>query len=191
MCCNSETMHGVSEKLAELDVMVRRMILESFGIEKYINEHLDSTNYLFRMMKYTPPPPVDDDVETKVGLPSHTDKNIMTILHQYQVEGLEIQTKDEKWFKVKPSHQYSFIVMVGDSMCVSSSHFLLMCNIFDKHTTYTICIKQSCYLIVYVTGIFEWSIGIYISPSPSDSKEDKVFDCTVLNSKNRSYPRFT
>ena len=61
MCCNSETMHGVSEKLAELDVMVRRMILESFGIEKYINEHLDSTNYLFRMMKYTPPPPVDDD----------------------------------------------------------------------------------------------------------------------------------
>ncbi|CAF1702663.1 BnaC03g30370D [Brassica napus] len=110
----SETMHGISGKLAELDVMVRRMIMESFGIEKYIDEHLDSTNYLFRMMKYTPPPPHE---EKKLGLPSHTDKNIMTILHQYQVEGLEIQNKDKKWFKVKPSHQYSFIVMVGDSMC--------------------------------------------------------------------------
>ncbi|KAG5405148.1 hypothetical protein IGI04_011267 [Brassica rapa subsp. trilocularis] len=110
----SETMHGISEKLAELDVMVRRMIMESFGIEKYIDEHLDSTNYLFRMMKYTPPRPHE---EKKLGLPSHTDKNIMTILHQYQVEGLEIQNKDKKWFKVKPSHQNSFIVMVGDSMC--------------------------------------------------------------------------
>ncbi|KAF3547948.1 hypothetical protein DY000_02003239 [Brassica cretica] len=138
----SETMHGVSEKLAELDVMVRRMILESFGMEKYINEHLDSTNYLFRMMKYTPPPPVDDDIETKVGLPSHTDKNIMTILHQYQVEGLEIQTKDEKWFKVKPSHQYSFIVMVGDSMCAflngrlsSTYHRVLMTAKKTRYST--------------------------------------------------------
>lgn len=148
-------MHGVSEKLAELDVMVRRMILESFGIEKYIDEHLDSTNYLFRMMKYTPPPPHDGaDEETKLGLPCHTDKNIMTILHQYEVEGLEIQTKDEKWFKVKPSHHYSFIVMVGDSMCVSSSNFLLMCNIFNAHTTYTIYIKQSSSYILLMLQAF-------------------------------------
>ncbi|CAH8361977.1 unnamed protein product [Eruca vesicaria subsp. sativa] len=112
----SEMMHVVSEQLTELDVMVRRMILESFGIEKYIEEHLNSTNYLFRMIKYTTPP--TEDVETKLCLPSHTDKNIMSILHQYQVDGLEIKTKDEKWIKVKPSHQhYSFIVMIGDSMC--------------------------------------------------------------------------
>nr|QWJ73340.1 alkenyl hydroxalkyl producing 1 [Isatis tinctoria] len=111
----SETMHEFSKQLVELDVMVRRMIMESFGIEKYIDEHLNSTNYLIRMMKYTAPP--DDDVqEAKLGLGSHTDKNIITILHQYQVDGLEIKTKDEKWIKVKPS-QHSFIVMVGDSLC--------------------------------------------------------------------------
>ncbi|KAF8081726.1 hypothetical protein N665_0869s0008 [Sinapis alba] len=112
----SETMHVVSKQLTELDVMVRGMILESFGIEKYIEEHLNSTNYLFRMIKYTTPP--SDDEETKLGLHAHTDKNTLTILHQYQVDGLEIKTKDEKWIKVKPSHRhYSFIVMVGDSMC--------------------------------------------------------------------------
>lgn len=45
-------MHGFSKQLPELDVMVRRMITESFGIEKYIEEHINSTNYLFRM-KYS------------------------------------------------------------------------------------------------------------------------------------------
>ncbi|CAN6809032.1 unnamed protein product [Brassica oleracea var. botrytis] len=113
----SETMHVFSKYLLELDVMVRRMILESFGIEKYIDEHLNFTKYLFRMMKYSPPPDNDgDDEETKLGLRSHSDKNIITILHQYQVDALEIKTKDEKWFKVEPS-QHSFIIMVGDSLC--------------------------------------------------------------------------
>ncbi|KFK30903.1 hypothetical protein AALP_AA6G041100 [Arabis alpina] len=113
----SETIHKFSEQLSELDVMVRRMIMESFGIEKYIDEHLNSTNYLFRMAKYTSPPDADDGVEeTKLGLRSHTDKNTITILHQYQVGGLEVKTKDEKWIKVKPS-QDSFIVMVGDCLC--------------------------------------------------------------------------
>ncbi|KAG7553139.1 Oxoglutarate/iron-dependent dioxygenase [Arabidopsis thaliana x Arabidopsis arenosa] len=111
----SETIHRFSEQLVELDVMVRRMIMESFGIEKYIDEHLNSTNYLMRFMKYTSPPD-DDDEETKLGLRSHTDKNIITILHQYQVDGLEVKTKDEKWTKVKPS-QDSVLVMVGDSLC--------------------------------------------------------------------------
>ena len=113
--------------------MVRRMILESFGIEKYIDEHLNFTKYLFRMMKYSPPPDNDgDDEETKLGLRSHSDKNIITILHQYQVDALEIKTKDEKWFKVEPS-QHSFIIMVGDSLCVSCSTFkysLFFKNIF-------------------------------------------------------------
>ncbi|CAN6980650.1 unnamed protein product [Brassica oleracea var. botrytis] len=46
----SKSMHGFSKQLPKLDVMVRRMITESFGIEKYIEEHLNSTNYLFRMI---------------------------------------------------------------------------------------------------------------------------------------------
>lgn len=115
----SETIHRFSDQLSELDVMVRRMIMESFGIEKYIDEHLNSTNYLLRMMKYTTP--LDADVEeTQLGLSAHTDKNIITILHQYQVDGLEVKTKDGKWIKVKPS-QDSFLVMVGDSLCVIKS----------------------------------------------------------------------
>ena len=43
---------GSRSNYQKLDVMVRRMITESFGIEKYIEEHINSTNYLFRM-KYS------------------------------------------------------------------------------------------------------------------------------------------
>ncbi|KAG2331321.1 hypothetical protein Bca52824_002501 [Brassica carinata] len=99
-------MRVISEQLTELDVMVRRMILESFGIEKYVEEHLNPANYLFRMIKYATPS--SDDEETKLGLPSHTDKNIMTILHRYQVDGLEIKTKDKKWIKAFLNGRLSF-----------------------------------------------------------------------------------
>ncbi|KAL0845695.1 hypothetical protein Bca101_018941 [Brassica carinata] len=125
---NVGTMHGFSEQLAKLDVMVRRMLIESFGIEKYIDEHLNSTNYLFRMMKYTAPP--DDDggnEETKLGLRSHTDKNILTILHQYQVDGLEIQTKDEKWIKAflngRLSSPYHRVLMTAKKTRYSTALF--------------------------------------------------------------------
>jgi len=88
--------------------------MESFGLDKYIDEHLHSTNYLLRVMKYKGP----DTEETKVGLNAHTDKNIVTILYQNHVEGLEVQTKDKNWIKVKPT-QDSFTVMIGDSLYVS------------------------------------------------------------------------
>ena len=96
------------------------MIMESFGLVKYIDEHLQSTNYLFRVMKYTGP----DTEETKLGLNAHTDKNIVTILYQNHVEGLEVQTKDKNWINVKPSED-SFIVMIGDSLHVRSLCFYL------------------------------------------------------------------
>ncbi|OMP00180.1 Oxoglutarate/iron-dependent dioxygenase [Corchorus olitorius] len=107
----SKTIQSFSKQLSDLDQMVRRMILESFNLEKYMDEHMDSTNYLLRVMKYKGP----KTIETKLGLNSHTDKNIVTILYQNEVEGLAIQSKDGEWFDVKPSKD-SFIVMIGESL---------------------------------------------------------------------------
>ncbi|XP_074375731.1 putative 2-oxoglutarate-dependent dioxygenase AOP1 [Apium graveolens] len=105
-----ETVQSFSEQLSELDQIVRRMVLESLGLEKYLNKHIDSTKYLLRVMKYKGP----ESTDTKLGLTSHTDKNIVTILYQNQVSGLQVQTKDGEWITVKPSLD-SFIVMIGDS----------------------------------------------------------------------------
>ncbi|CDP08458.1 unnamed protein product [Coffea canephora] len=106
-----KTVHSYSDQLSDLDKIVRRMILESLGAEKYMDEHMDSTNYLLRVMKYKGP----QTTEPKLGLNAHTDKNIVTILSQNQVQGLELLTKDGHWIDVKPSPG-SFIVMIGDSL---------------------------------------------------------------------------
>lgn len=90
--------------------------MESYGIEKYLEEHLDSTYYLLRVMKYKGP----QTDSKKPGLPGHTDKNMLTILYQDQIEGLGVQTKDGEWIDVKPS-QDSFVAMVGDSLHVSTA----------------------------------------------------------------------
>ncbi|XP_038694945.1 probable 2-oxoglutarate-dependent dioxygenase AOP1 [Tripterygium wilfordii] len=107
----SKTIQSYSEHVSELDQMIRKMIVESLGLEKYMDEHMNSTNYLLRVMKYKGPQCSD----AKLGLNSHTDKNVVTILFQNQVEGLEVQTKDGEWIDYKPSPD-SFIVMIGDSL---------------------------------------------------------------------------
>ncbi|XP_030464479.1 probable 2-oxoglutarate-dependent dioxygenase AOP1 [Syzygium oleosum] len=107
----SKTIQSFSEKLSELDKMIRRMILETFGVEKYLDEHMNSTNYLLRVMKYEGPQTTD----TKLGLMSHTDKNILTILCQNEVAGLQLQSKEGEWICARPSTN-SFIVMIGESL---------------------------------------------------------------------------
>ncbi|XP_027191486.1 probable 2-oxoglutarate-dependent dioxygenase AOP1 isoform X2 [Cicer arietinum] len=102
----SKTVHTFSEELLELDQIIRKMILESLGVEKYLEEHMNSTSYLLRFMKYKGPQTSD----TKVGLKAHTDKNTVTILYQNQVEGLEVMNKDGKWISYKPSLD-SFVVL--------------------------------------------------------------------------------
>jgi len=101
-----------------LDQIIRKMILESLGVEKCLEDHMNSANYRLRAMKYKGPQTSD----TKVGLTPHTDKNFVTILYQNQVEGLEMMTKDGQWISYKPSSS-SFVVVLGDSMHVNSIHY--------------------------------------------------------------------
>lgn len=93
--------------------MVKRMVFESFGVEKNYDSLIESTKYLFRVMKYKG----TQMEETKVGAPSHTDKSFLTILHQNQINGLEVQTRNGEWISVKPSAS-SFIIMNGDAFLV-------------------------------------------------------------------------
>ncbi|KAF9598068.1 hypothetical protein IFM89_024102 [Coptis chinensis] len=74
--------------------MLRRMVFESLGVEKYYDGHIESGNYRFRVQKYFVP---GHPNETKVGVKAHTDINLMTILSHNQVQGLEVKTKDDHW----------------------------------------------------------------------------------------------
>ncbi|KAL5072637.1 hypothetical protein RYX36_011621, partial [Vicia faba] len=104
-----KTIHSFSDELTTLDQIIRKMILESLNAEKYLEEHINSTNYLLRVMKYKGPQISD----IKLGLSTHSDKNVVTILYQKQVEGLQVMTKDGKWISYKPSPS-NFVVIIGD-----------------------------------------------------------------------------
>lgn len=96
--------------MADLDRVVIRMLFESYGVQKYAESHVESTTYLLRYLKYRAP----EVNETTMAFPSHTDKSFLTILHQNQVSGLEIQARDGNWISVEfpPS---AFVVMAGDA----------------------------------------------------------------------------
>ncbi|XP_073157246.1 probable 2-oxoglutarate-dependent dioxygenase AOP1 [Henckelia pumila] len=106
----SRSIQAFSEKLSGLDQMIRTMIVESLGIEKHIDEHLESTDYMVRVHKYDCP----QGDEAEIGLVSHTDLNLLTILYQNEVNALEIMTKGGQWIAAQSSPN-SFIVIVGDA----------------------------------------------------------------------------
>jgi isopenicillin N synthase-like dioxygenase len=89
------------------------MIFQSLGIEKYLGFHLESLIYGVRLSSYGGLP----TEEAKVSLPVHVDPNLITIICQNGVEGLDVCTTDEEWFQVAPSPG-TFTVMIGESMMV-------------------------------------------------------------------------
>ncbi|XP_022723774.1 probable 2-oxoglutarate-dependent dioxygenase AOP1 [Durio zibethinus] len=112
----SKSLLSFSELASGLEKTIRIMILESFGVEKYMDEHMDSANYILWVMKYEGP----QTSEATLGSRAHSDQNMVTLLYQNEVNGLEIHTQDGDWISVKPSSDTS-IVMIGESFSVS--HF--------------------------------------------------------------------
>lgn len=106
-----ETVHGAAKRIAELEEMVRRMILEGLGVAKYHESQNESMWHLFRMSEYKAP----NAEEKKVGYGSHQDTNSLSVVCQHEVHGLEVQTRDGEWILVKPSPT-SLVVMVGNAL---------------------------------------------------------------------------
>ncbi|OMP00177.1 Oxoglutarate/iron-dependent dioxygenase [Corchorus olitorius] len=146
----SKLIQYISEQQLGLERMVRLMILESLGIEEYMEEHMDSNYYLLKLMKYAGP----QSTEAKLGLYGHTDKNMMTILYQNNdVNGLEVRTKNGEWILVKPSPN-TFTVMIGDSLYAwlngrlhSPFHRVMMKGNKARYTTALFSILKAGYTV--------------------------------------------
>ncbi|XP_027168371.1 probable 2-oxoglutarate-dependent dioxygenase AOP1 [Coffea eugenioides] len=106
----SETALSYSKLVAELNHVVMRMVAETYGVEKDCESLLGSIYYLLRLIKYRAP----REDESNVGLFPHADQTFMSILHQAQVNGLEIMTKNGDWMLIDSLSPSSFIVMAGD-----------------------------------------------------------------------------
>ncbi|KAL8235634.1 hypothetical protein R6Q59_016715 [Mikania micrantha] len=105
-----KTIHSYAKLVSEIEETVRKMVFESYGVQKYHESYNESVTYLLRVMKYRTP----TANETKMGSISHTDKSFISILSQHQVKGLEVKTKDNNWIPVEYP-PCSFLVMAGDA----------------------------------------------------------------------------
>lgn len=90
--------------------------MESLGMEKHYDSHVENMSSSLRLMKYRVAPSSDS---VQLGLVAHTDKSALTILCQNQVQGLELLSKQGNWIQVKLP-EASFIVFVGDALKVSA-----------------------------------------------------------------------
>lgn len=118
--------------------------MESFGLEKYVEEHLNSARKHFRLIKYRG---LNENAEEQPGLNPHTDSHFLTILCQNDVvDGVEIKAKDgEEWIKAKPSQDSSFLVIAGASL-----HVLLNGRVFPPFHRVVITGKKDR----HVAGLF-------------------------------------
>ncbi|RWW23970.1 hypothetical protein GW17_00011758 [Ensete ventricosum] len=112
-----EMVCSFSKQVAVLDEIIRKMILESLGVEKYHKTLMESHRFLLRVSEYAAAPPKQQQVseeKQQLGLVPHRDKNTLAIVCQNQVDGLEMETSDGGWVVVTPSPA-SFIVIAGDA----------------------------------------------------------------------------
>ena len=90
---------------------VRKMVLESLGVENYFDFHMGLTEYVLRLTEYAPQ---GQDGEMKLSLPPHVDPAMSTISLQSDVNGFEIKTRRGDWTAVLPSSPGSLIFLIGD-----------------------------------------------------------------------------
>ncbi|CAL4909663.1 unnamed protein product [Urochloa decumbens] len=107
-----ETVHGAAKRMAELEGVVRRMVLEGLSVAEHHEPLNETTWHLFRMWRY-------DAGEKKVRHPGspgpHQDTNALSVVCQHEVEGLEVRTKGGELIRVEPSPA-SLVVMAGNAL---------------------------------------------------------------------------
>ncbi|XP_038718244.1 probable 2-oxoglutarate-dependent dioxygenase AOP1 [Tripterygium wilfordii] len=119
----SKSVHAFGKLLVELEQLVRRLILESYGIEKYYDSQIESSEYLLRFFKYRIP----ETNETNAGIPPHTDKNLVSILHQNHVNGLQVKNKDGNWVDLEFSPS-SFVFLAAEALVAWSNGRIRSCE---------------------------------------------------------------
>ncbi|KAL3690326.1 hypothetical protein R1sor_016635 [Riccia sorocarpa] len=97
----------------ELTKQLFKLYAEDLGLESdFYSKHIDSSQLIVRWNYY----PACPNPSTILGAKSHTDLNMITMLLQDQVGGLQVE-REGRWFNVKPI-EGSLIVNIGDGFHV-------------------------------------------------------------------------
>lgn len=99
----------------ELGFRLFRLILSSLGVDYPVTKSerfLPKEPALIRLNHYPPCP----EPSLTTGLIPHHDANLITILHQGDVGGLQVM-KDDRWYAVRP-HPGAFAINGGNMLQV-------------------------------------------------------------------------
>ena len=108
----------------KLAMEILELVIEGLGVDaNHFEAHKREAQGSIRANYYHPSNSKD---EVHIGLRPHVDGNLLTILHQQDVSGLEV-LKDGKWFQVAPQTD-AFCVNVADILQVN-------CYIIKKKKT--------------------------------------------------------
>lgn len=104
------------ERVRELALRILEAISESLGLERdYINKALGS-HAQHMAINYYPQCP---QPELTYGLPGHKDPNVITLLLQDGVSGLQV-LRDGNWVSISPE-PYNLVINLGDTIQVLSN----------------------------------------------------------------------
>ncbi|KAF4399729.1 hypothetical protein G4B88_022812, partial [Cannabis sativa] len=122
-----ESVMCFSKRLEEIYETVMRMVFEKYGVDQgdRFESFKNSSFHLLRMVKYK----VREKGDSNVALIDHRDSTILSILHQNQINGLQIKTKHGHWIPVlKPNSTSSFIVLAGEGLMAWSNDRVRGCE---------------------------------------------------------------
>ncbi|KAB5527095.1 hypothetical protein DKX38_020942 [Salix brachista] len=111
----SEALQEYGSKMTELSKRILEILLMSLGEgfdKKYCESEFKNCHGYLRIVNYTPPKSLVDEVE---GLGMHTDLSCVTIVYQDEVGGLQVKSKEGKWMDISPCEQ-TLVVNIGDML---------------------------------------------------------------------------
>ncbi len=108
-----KSMEDYNKSLDKLTIQILELCAEGLGLKSstFTEPYLGTAGDCIARFNYYPPCPLPS---LTLGLGAHTDPNLLTILYQCSVGGLQICHGQGSWFSVKPSPN-AFIINVGDS----------------------------------------------------------------------------
>ncbi|XLU54443.1 hypothetical protein S245_049091 [Arachis hypogaea] len=110
------------EAMNNLSLWIMEILGMSLGVgSKYFRDFFEGNDSVMRLNYY--PPCQRPDLALGTG--PHCDPTSLTILHQDQVEGLQVFV-DEKWYSVNPK-QDTFVVNIGDTFMALTNGLYKSC----------------------------------------------------------------
>lgn len=154
-----ETMGEYFDAVRELGVRLFRLIVASLGVRDVeVEKFLPKEPAPIRLNHYPPCP----DPSRTTGLGPHHDANLITILHQGDVGGLQV-LKDGRWVAVRPLPN-SFAVNAGNMLQVISNN--LCTSALHKAVVNR---NEDRYSLAYFVQAPDWD---HIAPLPELEDED-------------------